>query len=291
MKQNLRTLFSVFISVIIPIFLHGQTSEYRIDSIGTMGGHAGYYQSSRSNDTLYETDFMFMENGYVRWYAYEMSSQSKFTLLPDSTYDVKTDSMNVGNSWTSWIGQPTTAVVADTATITVPAGTFFTYFIKHYLKLKPDSVTAIFYYAKNIGWVKLSVRGAAGELTSYSIVGGSGYAPLAVGDQWNCAFTTPTDVKSQRQQLKPANFNLFQNYPNPFNPATNIEFTVPADGRATLKVYNILGQEVATLFDGVAIAGKYNQVTFDASKLANGIYFSRLEFGGQMQVKKMMLLK
>ncbi len=89
----------------------------------------------------------------------------------------------------------------------------------------------------------------------------------------------------------PKVFSLSQNYPDPFNPTTTIQFTVPSDGRATLKVYNALGQEVVTLFDEVATAGKYFQVTFDASQLASGIYFSRLEFDGKMQVKKMLLLK
>jgi hypothetical protein len=91
--------------------------------------------------------------------------------------------------------------------------------------------------------------------------------------------------------LAPRVFELSQNYPNPFNPATNIEFTVPANGRATLKIFNNLGQEVATLFDEDAEAGMYNQVQFNASNLATGIYFSRLEFDGRMQLKKMLLLK
>jgi hypothetical protein len=89
----------------------------------------------------------------------------------------------------------------------------------------------------------------------------------------------------------PRVFELSQNYPNPFNPSTNIQFTVPADGRATLKIFNTVGQEVATLFNGEAAAGKYNQVQFNASNLASGIYFSRLEFNGKMQMKKMLLLK
>ena len=89
----------------------------------------------------------------------------------------------------------------------------------------------------------------------------------------------------------PRVLSLSQNYPNPFNPTTVIQFTVPSEGRVVLKVYNVLGQEVATLFDGGATAGQYYQATFDASRLASGIYFSRLEFGGKMQVKKMLLLK
>ena len=89
----------------------------------------------------------------------------------------------------------------------------------------------------------------------------------------------------------PRVLGLSQNFPNPFNPTTNMQFTVPTDGRATLKVYNTIGQLVATLFDGVATAGQYNQATFDGSRLASGIYFSRLEFSGKTELKKMLLLK
>ncbi len=89
----------------------------------------------------------------------------------------------------------------------------------------------------------------------------------------------------------PAVFALSQNYPNPFNPTTNISFTVPSTGRATLKILNILGQEVATLFDGEAQIGIFNQVQFNASGYASGMYFSRLEQNGKAQMTKMTLLK
>ena len=91
--------------------------------------------------------------------------------------------------------------------------------------------------------------------------------------------------------LAPRTFSLLQNYPNPFNPTTTIEFTVPSDGRATLKVYNTIGQEVATLFNDVASAGEYHQAVFDASRFASGIYFARIEFAGQQMTKKMMVIK
>ena len=106
----------------------------------------------------------------------------------------------------------------------------------------------------------------------------------------NGAFTYSQEVQVQ-VGAAPRVFALAQNYPNPFNPTTNIQFTVPSNGKTRLTVYNTLGQEVAVLFDAVATAGDYHQATFDASHLASGIYFSRLEFGGKMQVKKMLLLK
>ena len=91
--------------------------------------------------------------------------------------------------------------------------------------------------------------------------------------------------------LAPKVLALEHNYPNPFNPSTTIEFTVPKDAKTTLKVFNIIGQEVVTLFDDVAVAGRIQQVKFDASRLPSGVYFSMLEYDGKKLVKKMMLLK
>lgn len=95
----------------------------------------------------------------------------------------------------------------------------------------------------------------------------------------------------EQSEAAPYDFVLLQNYPNPFNPETSIAFTVPSNGRATLKIFNMLGQEVATLFNGPAEAGMYNQVRFNASEYASGIYMSRLEFNGSVQTRKMLLLK
>jgi uncharacterized delta-60 repeat protein len=91
--------------------------------------------------------------------------------------------------------------------------------------------------------------------------------------------------------LAPKVFTLGQNYPNPFNPSTVIEFTVAENGPATLKVFDIRGREVATLFHGDAETGKYYQATFDAKSLASGLYFSVLQADGKQLVKKMVLMK
>jgi hypothetical protein len=89
----------------------------------------------------------------------------------------------------------------------------------------------------------------------------------------------------------PRVFTLSQNYPNPFNPTTTIEFTIPADGRVVLKVYDIIGREVATILDENRKAGEYQQVVFDASRYASGVYFAVLQSGGKQLLKKMLLLK
>lgn len=83
---------------------------------------------------------------------------------------------------------------------------------------------------------------------------------------------------------------LAQNYPNPFNPSTMISFTLPSSEMATLTVFNIMGQKVATLVNERLESGSY-QVQFDASSLSNGIYFYRLEAGEFSSIKKMTLIK
>jgi hypothetical protein len=101
--------------------------------------------------------------------------------------------------------------------------------------------------------------------------------------------------------VEPDKFFLAQNYPNPFNPSTVIEFVVPTSGFATMKVYNVLGQEVATLFEGKAEAGKIKMVRFsatggsafggNASNLPSGLYFYALRSAGKSDTKRMLLVK
>ena len=89
----------------------------------------------------------------------------------------------------------------------------------------------------------------------------------------------------------PKAFTLNDAYPNPFNPSTNIRFTLKDAGFTTLKVFNLLGQEVATLFRGEAEAGTLYQYRFDAKGLTSGVYFSVLESGGQRLMKRLLLVK
>lgn len=89
----------------------------------------------------------------------------------------------------------------------------------------------------------------------------------------------------------PTLFELKQNYPNPFNPSTTISFTLQHSGLTTLKVYDMIGSEVATLVNEVLEAGTYHQKQFDAGHLASGMYFMKLQSGQQTQIKKILLLK
>jgi hypothetical protein len=88
----------------------------------------------------------------------------------------------------------------------------------------------------------------------------------------------------------PHTYNLYQNFPNPFNPTTTIQYRIGQVDNVVLKIYNILGQEVKTLVNEVQHPGTY-RVAFDASTLASGIYFYRLEAGNFIEIKKMVFIK
>jgi hypothetical protein len=88
----------------------------------------------------------------------------------------------------------------------------------------------------------------------------------------------------------PTVYGLSQNYPNPFNPSTRIEFALPKAGPVEVKIYNTLGQEVATLVSETMGVGNHT-VVFNAGNLASGLYFYRIQAGQFTSVKKMMLVK
>ena len=95
---------------------------------------------------------------------------------------------------------------------------------------------------------------------------------------------------TQNGNTVPVEYTLSQNYPNPFNPTTKINFALPKSGLVTMKIYDILGKEVATLVNEVKNAGSYT-VDFNASNLTSGVYFYKVSVNGFSEVKKMLLLK
>ena len=92
-------------------------------------------------------------------------------------------------------------------------------------------------------------------------------------------------------EIAPDKYQLLQNYPNPFNPTTEIKFSVASAGRATVTLFNILGEKVATLFDDVAQPGEYYHLTVNGSSFASGTYFYAIKSGSYTEVKRMLLVK
>ncbi|MGB2868590.1 MAG: T9SS type A sorting domain-containing protein [Bacteroidota bacterium] len=145
---------------------------------------------------------------------------------------------------------------------------------------------------KPVGFIKGFGTNASSREYLYSdkqlIAGRYAYRIRQVNQDGTSKYSTVVEVDVGSA---PMIFSLNQNYPNPFNPTTTIEFTLPEDGKTELKVYDILGREVATLADGEMKAGHIQQVMFNASRMPGGVYFLQLQFGNRIAVRRLTLLK
>jgi len=121
-------------------------------------------------------------------------------------------------------------------------------------------------------------------------------------EQWDYGWTTydpqnadytngVTGIEEVPLRDAPQGYSLFQNFPNPFNPSTVIRYALPTTSRVTLRVYNVLGQAIATLVNGVVEETGIHEVTFEANNLPSGVYFYQLQTNGFTQVRKMMLAR
>ena len=100
----------------------------------------------------------------------------------------------------------------------------------------------------------------------------------------------PTTIDQNSVKIVPENIRLHQNYPNPFNPLTMIKFELPGSSKVTMKIFNLLGEEVATLLSSSLPSGIHS-LTWDASHMTSGVYLYRLEAGEYLETKKMVLMK
>lgn len=109
----------------------------------------------------------------------------------------------------------------------------------------------------------------------------------SVNYEWNVLIASPTPVEDKYTAI---DYNLAQNYPNPFNPSTNITYSIPEQSHVILKIFNVIGQEVATLVDEFKSPGKY-EADFYAENLSGGIYFAYINAGNYTSTIKMTLIK
>jgi len=146
------------------------------------------------------------------------------------------------------------------------------------------------------GWQKIGFvmgHGTSNVRQDYSFedsvaAGSYGYRLKQIDRSGNFVFSSEVEAVVQ---LSADEYKLSQNFPNPFNPMTTISFALKTGGMATLKVFNVAGQEVRTLFNGRGESGRMYSFVFEAAGLPSGTYFYVLESGGKREVKKMLLLK
>jgi hypothetical protein len=135
-------------------------------------------------------------------------------------------------------------------------------------------------------------KGTTTEIQNYlfrdeNLLSGS-YTYRLKQTDYDGSFAYSNEIEIDIEQ--PSVFYLGQNYPNPFNPSTNIKYSIPADGNVSLKVYDILGNEISTLVNEFQQAGTFD-VVFDGSNLASGVYYYQLRAGEMTASKKLMLTK
>ena len=183
---------------------------------------------------------------------------------------------NGGNTWAtrslSIPGQPLALAVRTHAEVWAPLGDARTYMYSldsgaTWTSLTTPDTTEVYdavFTDEHTGYMV----GSGGTVLKYSLV-------TSIGEH---------------QQSYPLQFVLHQNYPNPFNPATVIRYTLPVTSFVNLKVYNVLGQEVATLVNEEMKPGSYD-VTWEASNLSSGVYFYRLAAGNFVNTKKLIVLE
>ena len=128
-------------------------------------------------------------------------------------------------------------------------------------------------------------------------VGSTGGSTGFIGKLYKTSIGTLVGIDDYKNNI-PSEFQLYQNFPNPFNPTTKIKYTIPdVETRhasslqmVTVKVYDVLGNEITTLVNESQAAGSY-EVEFDGSKIPSGVYFYQLKAGQFIETKKMVLLK
>ena len=160
-------------------------------------------------------------------------------------------------------------LVGKSDTVITPAGTYYNCYHFSHQPNCADAGTMESWFAKGIGKVKFEEESI------------SGIRRFVLSD-----LITFVDNNAQ----KDFSYRLFQNYPNPFNPSTNIDFSVSASGKVTIKVFDILGKEIKTLLDEYKESGRYH-ITFDGTNLPSGIYFYKITANNFSSTKKMVLIK
>jgi len=236
--------------------------------------------------------------GYLNWYPFMKFGTTPGTNVIDTLLYIKT-TVNFKNAPLPLFITVTTTNLKETS-VTVPAGTYLTtpFQIVLYVNI-PRSVPPFGHYevplfklvdtmfvAKN-NWIVKEIQPSTfyplNNDTSYKVATTQLPGFVRLLESATITSVTPYD-------RVPGEFRLEQNYPNPFNPTSHLRFTIAELRFVTLRVFDVIGREVATLVNGNLAAGNYD-ITFNAAGLSSGVYFYRLTAGGMVQTRKMILQK
>jgi hypothetical protein len=237
------------------------------------------YTDAVSDAFTYTTNYVSkdtLDNGIGYWVKYDSAENISMT-----GFEVAEDTIDVILGW-NMIGTISDSVVADSITSIsggIITSSFWGYNGNYFAE---DTLIP-----GNGYWVKVSQDGSLILSSAGSFTNSNRIKIVRSGE---LPPSSPGCEVSNLLPTVPTTYVLEQNYPNPFNPSTIIKYQLPFDNYVTLRIYNMLGQEVATLIDGMQMAG-YKSVEFNADNMPSGIYTYRLTAGTTTDVKKMMILK
>ena len=280
----------------------------QVINVGVAGGNSGGAADTLVNFPLVLTPgetYVAVANGVLDPSAFEANPDGRstaFTLFIDT--DARESSSTAGEVELAVVHGATDAITVDviargvgTLVNNAAYGDYTGYFnvpAQNYVLDVADSTgssVAASFDAPLSGFADSAlVVLASGFLTPGNDQNGEPFALIAVTASGN-VIVLPGVTGIDRIDNAPRTFALDQNYPNPFNPSTTIRYSIPQAEQVTLKVFNMLGQEVVTLVRGQQQQPGVYQVNFDASALASGLYFYQIQAGSFSQTRRMVLLK
>jgi hypothetical protein len=239
-----------------------------------MGGDWGY-NYSRAASTTRDTVFSQTYGGYVYRADRNTAALSLFGVSIDAGNQRLMSSTPPGGNWWPDLNSPRDAGV--------------TVLYRHSTNSATDSVAGV--SRNTTGYVMATLFADPRFFVNTGAAPSLGFKPVLSALIGHIVTSGGTVTSLGNEYTQTANdYRLSQNYPNPFNPSTKINFSIPKSGLVSLKVYDILGKEVATLVNTNFNAGTHT-IEFNASNLSSGTYFYRIQAGNFTEVKKMLLLK
>jgi len=296
----MKTIISVLIATGLAVLMAGSSlaADWRLEAYAdsTLAGQSGYLALSTEADGPTETLFLVEEAGHVRIFATRDGGSQVWEFLAAGGYIAPAVGQGLGTSWSTLfddLDRASTSTLEAFESIIVPAGTLMGARCVVHPNVAPGLTTEIRHFVQGVGLVSDFFPGdGADVLNSFSVVGGSGYMPLAVGNWWE--FDWADNATPAGDQPLALNL-LYPSVPNPFNPSTLISFEMAGAGHASLKVYDVAGNLVRTLVDDERGAGRHS-VTWDGRNesgwvAATGVYLYRFETGTSVQTRRMTLVK
>jgi hypothetical protein len=256
-------------------YLHGYADltfaagDYEYDVLGVLNSYNDVVNYAAAGDELFPSQLFFQSGTALGGPIADAAAGAELFFFPSDIY---------GDTRSNWfdVFDPRTDISAETFVLGENKNTGAT-----------DQAAGHNYTSSNNNKIAFMTFDplAIEDTASGAWYGASDFSPLVQAGFW-----FGLNVVGVDDEIVVNNFDLAQNYPNPFNPTTKIAYSIASKSDVSLKVYNLLGQEVATLVNSVKNAGTH-EVKFDASQLSSGVYFYTLSTGDFVSTKKMMLIK